>query len=146
MTLMSREHLIDERCIDQRVQDLQRRRDAIDAEIARSLEGDLSLLGDTVPAALFDLAWEPPALLARRFSTLDHLTDGRIGWNIVTGYLDSAARAMGLDCQMAHDDRYDMADEFMAVVYRLWEESWAADAVKVSELPTAMKFFMRVSR
>lgn len=77
-----------------------------------------------------NLAWEPPALLARRFSTLDHLTAGRIGWNIVTGYLDSAARAMGLDRQMAHDDRYDMADEFMAVVYRLWEESWAADAVK----------------
>ena len=77
-----------------------------------------------------NLAWEPPALLARRFSTLDHLTKGRIGWNIVTGYLDSAARAMGLDRQMAHDDRYDMADEFMQVVYRLWEESWAADAVK----------------
>jgi FMN-dependent oxidoreductase (nitrilotriacetate monooxygenase family) len=77
-----------------------------------------------------NLAWEPPALLARRFSTLDHLTHGRVGWNIVTGYLDSAARAMGLDRQMAHDDRYDMADEFMQVVYRLWEESWAADAVK----------------
>ncbi|MBR0682394.1 LLM class flavin-dependent oxidoreductase [Roseomonas eburnea] len=77
-----------------------------------------------------NLAWEPPALLARRFSTLDHLTRGRIGWNIVTGYLDSAARAMGLDRQMAHDDRYDMADEFMQVAYRLWEESWAADAVK----------------
>lgn len=77
-----------------------------------------------------NLAWEPPALLARRFSTLDHLTRGRIGWNIVTGYLDSAARAMGLDRQMAHDDRYDMADEFMEVVYRLWEESWASGAVK----------------
>ncbi|MFM8616063.1 MAG: LLM class flavin-dependent oxidoreductase, partial [Alphaproteobacteria bacterium] len=77
-----------------------------------------------------NLAWESPALLARRFSTLDHLTQGRIGWNIVTGYLDSAARAMGLDRQMAHDDRYDLADEYMEIVYRLWEESWAADAVK----------------
>lgn len=77
-----------------------------------------------------NLAWESPALLARRFSTLDHLTEGRIGWNIVTGYLDSAARAMGLDRQMAHDDRYDLADEYMEIVYRLWEESWAADAVK----------------
>lgn len=77
-----------------------------------------------------NLAWEPPALLARRFSTLDHLTRGRIGWNIVTGYLDSAARAMGLDRQMAHDDRYDMADEFMEVAYRLWEESWAAGAIR----------------
>jgi FMN-dependent oxidoreductase (nitrilotriacetate monooxygenase family) len=68
--------------------------------------------------------------MARRFSTLDHLTKGRIGWNIVTGYLDSAARAMGLDRQMAHDDRYDLADEYMEILYRLWEESWAADAVK----------------
>jgi FMN-dependent oxidoreductase (nitrilotriacetate monooxygenase family) len=77
-----------------------------------------------------NLAWESPALMARRFSTLDHLTKGRIGWNIVTGYLDSAARAMGLDRQMAHDDRYDLADEYMDILYRLWEESWAADAVK----------------
>jgi FMN-dependent oxidoreductase (nitrilotriacetate monooxygenase family) len=77
-----------------------------------------------------NLAWESPALMARRFSTLDHLTKGRIGWNIVTGYLDSAARAMGLDRQMAHDDRYDLADEYMEILFRLWEESWAADAVK----------------
>jgi len=77
-----------------------------------------------------NLAWESPALMARRFSTLDHLTKGRIGWNIVTGYLDSAARAMGLDRQMEHDDRYDLADEYMEILYRLWEESWAADAVK----------------
>ena len=77
-----------------------------------------------------NLAWESPALMARRFSTLDHLTKGRIGWNIVTGYLDSAARAMGLDRQMAHDDRYDLDDEYMEILYRLWEESWAADAVK----------------
>jgi FMN-dependent oxidoreductase (nitrilotriacetate monooxygenase family) len=62
-------------------------------------------------------------------STLDHLTQGRIGWNIVTGYLDSAARAMGLAAQLQHDDRYDMADEYMAVVGKLWEESWDDDAV-----------------
>ena len=42
-----------------------------------------------------NLAYEPPFLFARRMATLDHLTNGRIGWNIVTGYLDSAARAMG---------------------------------------------------
>jgi FMN-dependent oxidoreductase (nitrilotriacetate monooxygenase family) len=76
-----------------------------------------------------NLSYEAPYLFARRMSTLDHLTQGRIGWNIVTGYLDSAARAMGLDRQMQHDDRYDMAEEYMEVVYRLWEESWAEDAV-----------------
>ena len=76
-----------------------------------------------------NLSYEAPFLFARRMSTLDHLTSGRIGWNIVTGYLDSAARAMGLDRQMAHDDRYDLADEYMEVVYRLWEQSWDGDAV-----------------
>ncbi|MGX9964605.1 LLM class flavin-dependent oxidoreductase [Roseomonas sp. F4] len=77
-----------------------------------------------------NLAYEPPYLFARRMSTLDHLTGGRIGWNIVTGYLDSAARALGHDAQMRHDDRYDLADEYMQAVYALWEGSWAEDAVK----------------
>jgi FMN-dependent oxidoreductase (nitrilotriacetate monooxygenase family) len=62
-------------------------------------------------------------------ATLDHLTNGRIGWNIVTGYLDSAARAMGRPGQTAHDDRYDVADDYMTAVYKLWEGSWADDAV-----------------
>jgi FMN-dependent oxidoreductase (nitrilotriacetate monooxygenase family) len=76
-----------------------------------------------------NLAYEPPYLFARRMSSLDHLTNGRIGWNIVTGYLDSAARGMGFDVQMAHDDRYDLAEEYMQVVYKLWEGSWQDDAV-----------------
>jgi alkanesulfonate monooxygenase SsuD/methylene tetrahydromethanopterin reductase-like flavin-dependent oxidoreductase (luciferase family) len=59
--------------------------------------------------------YEPPFLLARRMSTLDHLTKGRIGWNIVTGYLDSAARSMGLDKQPEHDARYDAAEEYLEV-------------------------------
>src|SRR6201997_4980164 len=75
------------------------------------------------------LSYEPPYPFARRMSTLDHLTEGRIGWNIVTGYLDSAARGAGKDKQTAHDDRYDIADEYMEVVYKLWEGSWEDDAV-----------------
>ncbi|MCJ8508904.1 LLM class flavin-dependent oxidoreductase [Rhizobium lemnae] len=78
-----------------------------------------------------NLTYDAPFLFARRMSTLDHLTGGRIGWNIVTGYLDSAAKAIGLDQQAAHDDRYDLADEYMQVVYRLWEESWADNAVRL---------------
>lgn len=76
-----------------------------------------------------NLTYEQPYLLARRFSTLDHLTGGRIGWNIVTGYLDSAARAMGMTGQLPHDERYDRADEYLDVLYRLWEGSWESDAV-----------------
>lgn len=76
-----------------------------------------------------NLTYEPPYAFARRMSTLDHLTGGRIGWNIVTGYLDSAARAAGMSGKMAHDDRYDLADEYMALVYQLWEGSWEDGAV-----------------
>ncbi len=77
-----------------------------------------------------NLIYEAPYLFARRMSTLDHLTRGRVGWNIVTGYLDSAARAAGFSTQPAHDDRYDLADEYMSLVYKLWEQSWDNDAVR----------------
>jgi FMN-dependent oxidoreductase (nitrilotriacetate monooxygenase family) len=75
------------------------------------------------------VSYEHPYPFARRMSTLDHLTGGRVGWNIVTGYLDSAARNMGQDRQTGHDDRYDLADEYLDVCYKLWEASWEADAV-----------------
>ena len=77
-----------------------------------------------------NLSFEPPYPFARRMSTLDHLTNGRIGWNIVTGYLDSAARGAGREKQTAHDDRYAIAEEYLEVVYKLWEGGWADDAVK----------------
>ena len=76
-----------------------------------------------------NLTYEAPYLFARRLSTLDHLSHGRVGWNIVTGYLDSAARAMGLAQQPEHDRRYDQADEYLQVLYKLLEGSWADDAV-----------------
>ncbi len=76
------------------------------------------------------LTYEHPYPFARRISTLDHLTRGRIGWNIVTGYLNSAARNLGLPQQLGHDDRYDVAEEYMEVVYKLWEHSWEDDAVQ----------------
>jgi long-chain alkane monooxygenase len=70
-----------------------------------------------------------PYQLARELSTLDHLTDGRVAFNVVTSYLESAARNLGLDERMGHDERYDRAAEFMQVCYRLWEGSWDDDAV-----------------
>jgi len=77
------------------------------------------------------IPYEPPYAFARRISTLDHLTDGRIGWNVVTGYLDSAARGKGEAQQTEHDTRYDIAAEYMEVVYKLWEGSWEDEAVLV---------------
>lgn len=75
------------------------------------------------------LSFEHPYTFARRLSTLDHLTKGRAGWNIVTSYLDSGAKNIGLGGQNAHDNRYDVADEYMEVCYKLWEGSWEDDAV-----------------
>lgn len=80
-------------------------------------------------AVTANLSYETPYLLARRLSTLDQLTRGRLGWNIVTGTHDSGARGMGRSGVVAHDTRYDIADEYMSLVYRLWEASWEDDAV-----------------
>lgn len=71
----------------------------------------------------------PPYLLARKFSTLDHLTNGRIGWNIVTSYLESEAVNLGLDGLIEHDERYERAEEYLDVVYKLWQQSWEEGAV-----------------
>lgn len=72
---------------------------------------------------------EHPYTFARRMSTLDHLTSGRVGWNVVTGYLKSAAQNLGESDQLSHDERYDRADEYLEVLYKLWEGSWDDDAV-----------------
>ncbi|KAH7374553.1 pristinamycin IIA synthase subunit A [Plectosphaerella cucumerina] len=75
--------------------------------------------------------YEQPYHLARRLSTIDHLSGGRVGWNIVTGYLDSAARNLGHTQQPEHDNRYEMAEEYVEVMYKLWQSSWRDDAVKL---------------
>ncbi|KAF4423050.1 hypothetical protein F53441_14287 [Fusarium austroafricanum] len=74
-------------------------------------------------------SFEPPFLLAKRFSSLDHFTKGRIGWNIVTSWKKAAFKAIGLDSPIAHDERYEQADEYLRVLYKLWEGSWADDAI-----------------
>lgn len=75
------------------------------------------------------LSYEPPNTFARKMSTLDHLTNGRVGWNIVTGYLNSAAKGAGAPKQTEHDTRYDIAEEYMELMYKLWEGSWEDGAV-----------------
>ncbi len=75
------------------------------------------------------LSFEHPYTFARRISTLDHLTKGRVGWNIVTSYLNSGALNIGHSAQTKHDDRYDLAEEYLEVCYKLWEGSWEDDAV-----------------
>jgi alkanesulfonate monooxygenase SsuD/methylene tetrahydromethanopterin reductase-like flavin-dependent oxidoreductase (luciferase family) len=73
--------------------------------------------------------YENPFLLARRFATLDHLTKGRVAWNAVTSHLESAAKNVGLETQVPHDERYAIAEEYLTTTYKLWESSWRDDAV-----------------
>lgn len=76
-----------------------------------------------------NLSIEPPFQFARRMSSLDHLTDGRVGWNIVTGYIDNAERRGDTPALRKHDTRYDIAEEFVSLMYALWEGSWEEGAV-----------------
>jgi alkanesulfonate monooxygenase SsuD/methylene tetrahydromethanopterin reductase-like flavin-dependent oxidoreductase (luciferase family) len=97
----------------------------------------VSLLISAMAAAIKSLssavtastAYENPYATAR-FSTLDHLTQGRVKWNIVTSYLDSAAKAFGLDKQIPHDQRYERREEYLEVVYKLLEGSWEDARIK----------------
>jgi FMN-dependent oxidoreductase (nitrilotriacetate monooxygenase family) len=73
-------------------------------------------------------SYNEPYNLARRFASLDHISGGRAGWNIVTTAGDDAARNFGLAGQAAHADRYERAAEFLDVSRKLWD-SWADDAI-----------------
>lgn len=107
-------------------------RDAALRQGAQAPVGDPLLLVSAMAAATERLSfgvtvsatYELPYSFARTMSTLDHLTKGRVAWNIVTSYQQSAATNLGLDAQIPHDERYTRAHEFMEVCYKLWEGSW----------------------
>jgi FMN-dependent oxidoreductase (nitrilotriacetate monooxygenase family) len=82
-----------------------------------------SVTGNLCFGVTGNTTYEHPYLLARRFSTLDHLIKGRIAWNIVTGVAPSIAAAMGQK-PTPHDQRYEQAEDYMDLVYKLWEGSW----------------------
>jgi FMN-dependent oxidoreductase (nitrilotriacetate monooxygenase family) len=93
--------------------------------LAAMIAAATSKLG--VVATMSTLAW-PPFMLARVCTTIDHIAGGRFGWNIVTSGEDIAAQNFGLDKLPPREQRYAMADEYMEVVYRLFD-SWEPDAV-----------------
>lgn len=76
---------------------------------------------------------QQPYSFARRMASLDHLSNGRMGWNIVTtGTAETAAQAFGIP-MVAHDERYQMAEDFMELVYKLWEAAWEPGALEVDK-------------
>jgi FMN-dependent oxidoreductase (nitrilotriacetate monooxygenase family) len=74
-------------------------------------------------------SFEHPYTFARRLSTADHLTKGRVGWNIVTSYLESGAKNIGQGGLRRHDNRYEVAEEYVEVLYKLFEGSWEEGAI-----------------
>ena len=78
--------------------------------------------------ATMTTSFYPPFMAARLAATLDHLSNGRVGLNLVTAHNDRSAQNFGLDRHYEHDLRYEMADEWMDVVQRLWS-SWEEEAI-----------------
>lgn len=80
-------------------------------------------------AVTSNVAQNHPFNFARQISTLDHISRGRIAWNIVTGLQDNGARNFGLPRLTDHTDRYAWAEEYVDLAYKLWEGSWDDGAV-----------------
>ncbi|WP_428343105.1 LLM class flavin-dependent oxidoreductase [Mycobacterium sp.] len=78
--------------------------------------------------ATYSTTYHEPFHVARLYATLDHLTGGRVAWNIVTSLNDAEAANFGRSVHLDHDERYDRADEFVELVTRMWT-SWQPDAL-----------------
>lgn len=94
--------------------------------LASALASHTEDLGIAITSSILQ---EHPFDFARKISTLDHASRGRIAWNIVTSLSSNAWRNFGYDGITGHDDRYAWADEYVDVVYKLWEGSWDEDAL-----------------
>ena len=103
---------------------------------ARPVKLDLSIVLGVIAGvtrsiglgATYSTTYYSPFHVARTFATLDHLTGGRAAWNVVTSVNDSEAQNYGVDQVLAHDARYDRADEFLEATTGLWD-SWEDDAL-----------------
>src|SRR5580698_10370099 len=93
-----------------------------------ALGGDVAQAARTWLIATCSTTYTEPFNLARQFASIDHISNGRAAWNIVTSWLATAAANFGGDGQVSHADRYTRGEEFMSVVEALWD-SWAEDAV-----------------
>lgn len=97
------------------------------AIVAAAILAETSELGVVITGSTL---LEQPYAFARRMQSLDHISNGRLGWNVVTtGTAETAVAAFGVP-MVAHDARYDMADDFMELVYKLFEGAWEADAME----------------
>lgn len=96
--------------------------------VLSALSADTEKLGLT---ATVSTTYNEPYNVARKFATLDHISGGRAGWNIVTSQLDTEARNFGRAEHPEHGLRYKMAQEFVEVATRLWD-SWGDDSLIIN--------------
>lgn len=112
-------------------------RDVIFEQAMNVPVGDCSMLIPALARETHDIGFlytssviqHHPFVFARMASTLDSLSNGRIGWNIVTSANARAFRNLGLSGDLSHEERYAWADEYVEVMYKLWEGSWDVDAI-----------------
>lgn len=98
------------------------------------LLGALAVTTEHIGLALTsNVMQQHPFNFARQVSTLDHISNGRVAWNIVTGTQDNGARNYGLPQLTDHAERYRWAEEYVDVAYKLWEGSWDDDALLVDK-------------
>lgn len=103
---------------------------------ARPVKLDLSVVLGVVAAATrhiglgatYSTTYYTPFHIARTFATLDHLSNGRAAWNVVTSVNDGEAQNFGVDAHLSHDARYDRADDFLEATVGLWD-TWDDDAL-----------------
>jgi len=93
--------------------------------VASALAGTTKKLGLAITKSV---TYFSPYDIARSFASLDHLSGGRVGWNVVTSLNQAEGQNFGRDEMLDHDLRYDRADEFLEVAYKLWN-SWQEDAI-----------------
>ncbi|MCU1527911.1 MAG: class flavin-dependent oxidoreductase [Frondihabitans sp.] len=114
------------------------------AVIISALARETTRLGFVVTSST---GLDHPVQTARRFATLDHLTNGRIGWNIVTGGAqDTVAGLFGHKKMTAHDDRYEMADDYIDLALKLWESGWEDDALVLDRVNSVYADHSKIHR
>ncbi len=105
---------------------------AVKLDVATTLATIIGATTHLGLGATYSTTYYSPFHIARVFGTLDHLSGGRAAWNVVTSVNDAEAQNYGVELHLAHDERYDHADDFLEATFGLWD-SWADDALVLDQ-------------
>jgi FMN-dependent oxidoreductase (nitrilotriacetate monooxygenase family) len=110
-----------------RTRGIERRHAFLDFEPLTAIAALAAITSRIGLVATVNTNFEAPYSLARRFASLEYISNGRTGWNIVSSLGDGAAQSYGLDERYSHSERYARADDFVALTKKLWD-SWEDEA------------------